>query len=176
MSQMFHFKKMTTMKTMNINKMMAVMMTALTTSIPAMAGNNKGLGYVIGDAPVSTSTTRGNVASSTSSTRGNVTPTTRGNVASSASTTRGNTTHAVHNNVGYTTHDKGVYVHHNDIYRPIVKTYKFKVSNRKLRHGAIHKIERLPGVMTTHYDPRTHKITVRYDARMTTSIAIRNSI
>ena len=49
-------------------------------------------------------------------------------------------------------------------YRPVVKTCTFRVS----RH-AVAKAERINGVMGAYWNPRTHEMTVRYDARVTSA-------
>ena len=52
-------------------------------------------------------------------------------------------------------------------YRPDVKTYTFKVSRHDSHKKVVAKIENMKGVMDTKWNPRTRKLTVRYDANKT---------
>jgi len=53
--------------------------------------------------------------------------------------------------------------------RPVVKTCTFRVSRHAAHHHAVAKAERIHGVMGAYWNPRTHEMTVRYDARVTTA-------
>ena len=59
--------------------------------------------------------------------------------------------------------------HRHHAYRPVVKTCTFRVSRHAARHHAVAKAERIHGVMGAYWNPRTHEMTVRYDARVTSA-------
>ena len=59
--------------------------------------------------------------------------------------------------------------HRHQAYRPIVKTCTFRVSRHAAHHHAVAKAERIHGVMGAYWNPRTHEMTVRYDARVTSA-------
>ena len=59
------------------------------------------------------------------------------------------------------------YRHH--AYRPVVKTYTFRVSRHAAHTHAVAKAERIHGVMGTYWNPRTHEMTIRYDASVTSA-------
>ena len=54
-------------------------------------------------------------------------------------------------------------------YRPVVKTCPFRVSRHAAHTHAVAKAERIDGVMGAYWNPRTHEMTVRYDARVTSA-------
>ena len=54
-------------------------------------------------------------------------------------------------------------------YRTVVKTCTFRLSRHAAPTHAVAKAERIQGVMGAYWNPRTHEITVRYDARMTSA-------
>ena len=54
-------------------------------------------------------------------------------------------------------------------YRPVVKTCTFRVSRHAAHHHAVAKAERIHGVIGAYWNPRTHEMTVRYDARVTSA-------
>lgn len=54
-------------------------------------------------------------------------------------------------------------------YRPVVKTCTFRVSRHAAHTHAVAKAERIHGVMGAYWNPRTHEMTVRYDARVTSA-------
>ena len=54
-------------------------------------------------------------------------------------------------------------------YRPVVKTCTFRVSRHTAHHHAVAKAERIDGVLGAYWNPRTHEMTVRYDARVTSA-------
>ena len=56
-----------------------------------------------------------------------------------------------------------------DSLRPVVKTCTFRVSRHAAHHHAVAKAERIHGVMGAYWNPRTHEMTVRYDARVTSA-------
>ena len=53
--------------------------------------------------------------------------------------------------------------------RLVVKTCTFRVSRHTAHHHAVAKAERIHGVMGAYWNPRTHEMTVRYDARVTSA-------
>ena len=59
------------------------------------------------------------------------------------------------------------YRHHAN--RPVVKTCTFRVSRHAAHNHAMAKAERIHGVMGAYWNPRTHEMTVRYDARVTSA-------
>ena len=60
--------------------------------------------------------------------------------------------------------------------RPVVKTCTFRVSRHAAHHNAVAKAERIHGVMGAYWNPRTHEMTVRYDARVTSARHIVHSV
>ncbi len=79
----------------------------------------------------------------------------------------------------YSKHDKSateVIAHRHHAHRPVVKECSFKVSHRASPKYVIAKAERLPGVVDARWNPSTRKVTVRYDARLTTARHIRHSM
>jgi len=54
-------------------------------------------------------------------------------------------------------------------YRPVVKTCTFRVNRQADHHHAVAKAERIDGVLGAYWNPRTHEMTVRYDARVTSA-------
>ena len=54
-------------------------------------------------------------------------------------------------------------------YRPVVKTCTFRVSRHAAHTHAVAKAERIYGVLGAYWNPRTHEMTVRYDARVTSA-------
>ena len=59
------------------------------------------------------------------------------------------------------------YRHHAN--RPVVKTCTFRVSHHETHHHAVAKAERIHGVIGAYWNPRTHEMTVSYDARVTSA-------
>ena len=59
--------------------------------------------------------------------------------------------------------------HRHHAYRPVVKTCTFRVSRHASHRHAVAKAERIHGVMGAYWNPRTHEVTVRYDARVTSA-------
>jgi hypothetical protein len=59
--------------------------------------------------------------------------------------------------------------HRHPAYRPVVKTCTFRVSRHAAYHHAVAKAERIDGVLGAYWNPRTHEMTVRYDARVTSA-------
>ena len=65
---------------------------------------------------------------------------------------------------------------HKHAYRPDVKTCTFRVSRHAAHHHAVAKAERIHGVIGAYWNPRTHEMTVRYDARVTSARHIMHSV
>ncbi len=59
------------------------------------------------------------------------------------------------------------YRHHAN--RPVVKTCTFRFSRHAVHHHAVAKAERIHGVIGAYWNPRTHEMTVSYDARVTSA-------
>ena len=59
--------------------------------------------------------------------------------------------------------------HRYHAYRPVVKTCTFRVSRHAAHHHAVAKAERIHGVIRAYWNPRTHEMTIRYDARVTSA-------
>jgi len=59
--------------------------------------------------------------------------------------------------------------HRHHAYRPVVKTCTFRVSRHAAHTHAVAKAERIDGVLGAYWNPRTHEMTVRYDARVTSA-------
>jgi len=65
---------------------------------------------------------------------------------------------------------------HKHAYRPDVKTCTFRVSRHAAHNHAMAKAERIHGVMGAYWNPRTHEMTVIYDAKVTTARHIMHSV
>ena len=59
-------------------------------------------------------------------------------------------------------------------YRPDVKTTTIKVSRRDSHKKVVARVEHMKGVMDTKWNPRTHELTVIYDAKVTSAHHIRH--
>ena len=66
--------------------------------------------------------------------------------------------------------------HKGHAYRLDVKTYTFKVSRHDSYKKIVAKAERINGVMDAKWNPRTREVTVRYDANKTSVKHIRHSV
>jgi len=135
------------MKSMNL--VIAAMMMAITTAMPAMAGNKN-----------HTNNKKGNVVTvnhkTTVSTSRPTVSTSRPTVSSNRPTVSTNrTTH-------FDAHKKNAY-------RPEVKTCTFKVSRHDSHKKVVAKTEHMKGVMDTKWNPRTRELTVIYDAKITSA-------
>jgi len=60
--------------------------------------------------------------------------------------------------------------------RPDVKVCTFRVNSRSAHGNIVARAERIHGVMDAYYNPRTHEVTVRYDAHMTSAHHIMHSV
>ena len=59
--------------------------------------------------------------------------------------------------------------HKTHAYRPDVKTTTIKVSRHDSHKKVVAKVENMKGVMDTSWNARTRKLTVRYDAKVTSA-------
>ena len=66
--------------------------------------------------------------------------------------------------------------HKKNAYHPVVKTCTFKVSRHAVHYNVVAKAERIHGVMDAQWNPHTHEMTVRYDARVTSAHHIMHSV
>ena len=64
--------------------------------------------------------------------------------------------------------------HKKNSYRPDIKTYTFKVSRHDSHKKVVAKVEHMKGVMDTKWNPRTREVTVVYDAKVTSSRHIKH--
>ena len=120
------------MKTMTNKVMAAMILMALTTAMPAMAGNKH-------------------------------------------HNDKNPTVVVVNNNKGGSHFDKvdRALSHHDyhkgHAYRPEVKTCTIKLNRHENYKKAIAKAENMKGVIDAKWNPRTHEVTVRYDAKVTSA-------
>ena len=63
---------------------------------------------------------------------------------------------------------------HKHAYRPDVKTCTFRVSRHDSHRKVVAKVEHMKGVMDTKWNPRTHEVTVIYDAKVTSARHIKH--
>ena len=59
--------------------------------------------------------------------------------------------------------------HHRHAYHPDMRVCAFRISHHDSPHHAVAKAERIHGVIDAHWNPRTHEVVVRYNARHTTA-------
>ena len=64
--------------------------------------------------------------------------------------------------------------HNPHAYRPDVKSCKFVLSRRDYQKNVRAKVENMKGVMDTKWNPRTHELTVIYDAKVTSARHIKH--
>jgi hypothetical protein len=64
--------------------------------------------------------------------------------------------------------------HKKNTYRPDMKTYTFKVSRHDSHKKVVAKVEHMKGVMDTKWNPRTREVTVIYDAKVTSARHIKH--
>ena len=64
--------------------------------------------------------------------------------------------------------------HKKNTYRPDMKTYTFKVSRHDSHRKVVAKVEHMKGVMDTKWNPRTREVTVIYDAKVTSARHIKH--
>jgi len=65
---------------------------------------------------------------------------------------------------------------HRHVYRPDVKACTFKVSRHDSHMKVVAKAEHMKGVMNTKWNPRTRELTVIYDAKVTSARHIMHSV
>ena len=133
------------MKTMN-KVIAAMMMMAITTAMPAMAGNKT---------MVSTNRQHTNHDKKTT-----VVVVTNDKKASHFDKVDKRTSHFD--------------AHKNHAYRPDVKTCTFRVSRHDSHRKVVAKVEHMKGVMDTKWNPRTREVTVIYDAKVTSARHIKH--
>ena len=133
------------MKTMN-KVIAAMMMMAITTAMPAMAGNKT---------MVSTNRQHSNHDKKTT-----VVVVTNDKKASHFDKVDKRTSHFD--------------AHKNHAYRPDVKTCTFRVSRHDSHKKVVEKVEHMKGVMDTKWNPRIREVTVIYDAKVTSARHIRH--
>ncbi len=66
--------------------------------------------------------------------------------------------------------------HKKNAYRPDVKTCTIKVSRHDSHKKVVAKVENMKGVMDTSWNPRTHELTVIYDAKVTSARHIKHFV
>ena len=66
--------------------------------------------------------------------------------------------------------------HKKNTYRPDVKTYTIKVGRHDSYKKVVAKAERIDGVMDAKWNARTREVTVRYDANKTSAKYIKHSV
>ena len=66
--------------------------------------------------------------------------------------------------------------HKKNTYRPDVKTYTIKVGRHDSYKKVIAKAERIDGVMDAKWNARTREVTVRYDANKTSAKYIKHTV
>ena len=126
------------MKTMN-KVIAAMMLMAITTAMPAMAGNK-----------------------------------------SNRNNDRKGKAVVVNNHKPYSNFDRNektlphLSAHKKNAYRPDVKTCTIKVSRHDSHKKVVAKVENMKGVMDTSWNPRTHELTVIYDAKVTSARHIKH--
>ena len=143
------------MKTMN-KVIAAIMMMAITTAMPAMAGNknhnDKKDKVVAVNHKTTVSTSRQKDSHfDRSATKGDACQSKKVDKKTTVSTSR--PTH-------FDAHKKNTY-------RPDMKTYTFKVSRHDSHKKIVAKVENMKGVKEAKWNPRTREVTVIYDANVT---------
>ena len=135
------------MKTMN-KVIAAMMMMAITTAMPAMAGNKNHTNNDKKDKVVAVN---------------------NGKKESHFDKVDKKTTVSTSRPTHFNTHKKNTY-------RPDVKTYTFKVSRHDSYKKVVAKAERIDGVMDAKWNARTREVTIRYDANKTSVKYIKHSV
>ena len=133
------------MKTMN-KVIAAMMMMAITTAMPAMAGNKNHNDKKDKVVAVNNKTT--------------------------VSTSRQKDSHFDKVDKKTTHFD----AHKKNAYRPDMKTYTFKVSRHDSHKKVVAKVENMKGVKEAKWNPRTREVTVIYDANVTSARNIKHLV
>ena len=68
------------------------------------------------------------------------------------------------------------YRHHGYAHHPEMRVCAFKVNRHSAPSHMVARPERIHGVIDAHWNPRTHEVVVRYDARRTTAHHIRHTM
>ena len=132
--------KKTIVSTNWLNKVIAtMMMMAITTAMPAMAGNKNHTNNDKKDKVVAVN---------------------NGKKESHFDKVDKKTTVSTSRPTHFDTHKKNAY-------RPDVKTYTFKVSRHDSHKKVVAKVENVKGVKEAKWNPRTREVTVVYDANVT---------
>ena len=76
----------------------------------------------------------------------------------------------------FDTHKTMVSTNRQNAYRPDVKTYTIKVGRHDSYKKVVAKAERIDGVMDAKWNARTREVTVRYDANKTSAKYIKHSV
>ena len=66
--------------------------------------------------------------------------------------------------------------HKKNAYRPDMKTYTFKVSRHDSHKKVVAKVENMKGVKEAKWNPRTREVTVIYDANVTSARNIKHLV
>ena len=64
--------------------------------------------------------------------------------------------------------------HKGNVYRPEVKTCTFKAGRHENYRKLVAKAENMKGVIDAKWNPRTHEVIVRYDAKVTSARNIKH--
>ena len=71
-------------------------------------------------------------------------------------------------------HKTMVSTNRQNAYRPDMKTYTFKVSRHDSHKKVVAKVENMKGVKEAKWNPRTREVTVIYDAKVTSARYIKH--
>ena len=71
-------------------------------------------------------------------------------------------------------HKTMVSTNRQNTYRPDMKTYTFKVSRHDSHKKVVAKVENMKGVKEAKWNPRTREVTVIYDAKVTSARHIKH--
>ena len=66
--------------------------------------------------------------------------------------------------------------HKKNAYRPDMKTYTFKLSRHNSHKKVVAKVENMKGVKEAKWNPRTREVTVIYDANVTSAHNIKHFV
>ena len=147
------------MKTMN-KVIAAMMMMAITTAMPAMAGNKNHNDKKDKVVAVNNKTT-------VSTSRQKDSHFDKVDKKTTVSTSR--PTH-------FDAHKTMVSTNRQNTYRPDIKTYTFKVSRHDSHKKVVAKVENMKGVKEAKWNPRTREVTVIYDANVTSARNIKHLV
>ena len=140
------------MKTMN-KVIAAMMMMAITTAMPAMAGNKNHTNNDKKDKVVAVN---------------------NGKKESHFDKVDKKTTVITSRPTHFDAHKTMVSTNRQNTYRPDIKTYTFKVSRHDSHKKVVAKVENMKGVKEAKWNPRTREVTVIYDAKVTSARNIKH--